>query len=171
METPNSPGSDCHVDDLAELHRLLEIVGDLDEIAVRVAEIDRNHLAKRANGCLGAFRDLHATGLQMRRDLLDRRRRNEAKVRGSWLRAGGLGFDGAGIRMQIDLLLGRLEKCFVTVVCRYGAALKYTRCRKPPSAQGGGLTDGGIQLTLICLCHHDSSAPGSRDLSANCLPP
>src|SRR5450830_1604410 len=83
--------------------------GDLDQVQVWVAHIDRADLLRRARAHHRAFDDGPGGGLQAFDHLGQRHGGDEAQVQRAGHRQVGLGLELAAPHMQVDLLLAELE--------------------------------------------------------------
>src|SRR6266496_5077536 len=81
-----------------------EPVRDLDQIAVRIAEIDGKDRPRRARARDRALDHRHALGCKMSDELGQRDRRDEAQVSRARRRVLRLRFEFAAALVQIDLL-------------------------------------------------------------------
>src|SRR5271165_7160268 len=98
-------------DEMAGRHQALPVIAaDLDQVAVRVAEIDGCH---RTEGAVAPDRselDGNHALHQARDDLVDRPKGVQAKIAGPWRWPFRLGLEGPIDLMHIDLLLAELER-------------------------------------------------------------
>ncbi len=83
----------------------LTVVCDLDEVVVRVSEVDGSDRADGASACNWTLQDGHATLTKVVDDLDERRGCNQADVCRTWSRRVSLGLELLAPLVEVDLLL------------------------------------------------------------------
>jgi hypothetical protein len=87
----------------------LQIVGNLDEVVVGVADVDGAELADRANAFDRPFLDVNAEGGEVFDDFFDGVEGDEAEVGGAGCGVRSLGVEFVAALVEVDLLIAELE--------------------------------------------------------------
>ena len=94
---------------LAMVSAVAHFFRNLDQIAVGIAQIDRQQLAFRAGAHNWAFQHWPRIGLDPRNDLVQRLRRDEAKIEAAGRRRTGFRLKLFAAYVQVDLLPAEAE--------------------------------------------------------------
>src|SRR5581483_6518376 len=89
---------------------LIGIIGDFDEVAVRVSEVDGEDRTGGAGAGDRAFQDRHAAALEMRDDLRHRGAGDEAQIARSRGRPQRLRLEFPADLMKIDFLVAERQR-------------------------------------------------------------
>lgn len=95
---------------------VLQLVGHLDQVSIRIPEVDGQDRPRRARALHRSLHDGHPGGLEMGHHVRKRHRRQEAQIGRARRRPRRLGFKLAALLVQVDLLAAKLERLAASVV-------------------------------------------------------
>ena len=82
----------------------------LDQIAVRIAKVDRNNRPLGAGALDRPADHVDLAGAQVRQDVVDRQLGEKTKIGRAWRRRRGSQVDRARMRVQVDLLTAKVQR-------------------------------------------------------------